>query len=112
MIRRPPRSPLFPTRRSPDLRQIGVPRTGPAIDAGPRAHVSRKSQDLGSLTGRFQLVMLTCLPRDTVSTPGSVLLVTVEPPPTVPPAPMVTGATSTRSEERRVGKECRSRWSP
>ena len=23
-----------------------------------------------------------------------------------------SGSTSTRSEERRVGKECRSRWSP
>ena len=30
------------------------------------------------------------------------------------PALVLTGArqTTTRSEERRVGKECRSRWSP
>ena len=40
--------------------------------------------------------MLTCLPRATLSAPGGVLLVMVLPPPTVPPAPMVTGATSTQ----------------
>ena len=40
--------------------------------------------------------MLICLPRATLSAPGSVLLVMVEPPPTVPPAPMVTGATNTQ----------------
>ena len=28
------------------------------------------------------------------------------------PANFVTGGTELRSEERRVGKECRSRWSP
>ena len=27
-------------------------------------------------------------------------------------AEIITGQTVTRSEERRVGKECRSRWSP
>src|ERR1035441_7431855 len=26
--------------------------------------------------------------------------------------PLITGAKTPRSEERRVGKECRSRWSP
>ena len=40
--------------------------------------------------------MLTCLPRATLSAPAGVLLVMVEPPPTVPPAPIVTGATSTQ----------------
>ena len=30
----------------------------------------------------------------------------------VMPPPNVTGQLHTRSEERRVGKECRSRWSP
>ena len=28
------------------------------------------------------------------------------------PPPNVTGSLHMRSEERRVGKECRSRWSP
>src|SRR2546430_9671119 len=33
--------------------------------------------------------------------------------PPTPPGPSLTlGVTSIRSEERRVGKECRSRWSP
>ena len=31
---------------------------------------------------------------------------------TVPDKPVTTGLTDQRSEERRVGKECRSRWSP
>src|SRR3712207_4425637 len=31
---------------------------------------------------------------------------------TVPKAPLVSRRQSARSEERRVGKECRSRWSP
>src|SRR5882724_13636982 len=30
----------------------------------------------------------------------------------LPTASLVTGARRARSEERRVGKECRSRWSP
>ena len=29
-----------------------------------------------------------------------------------PPVHLFSGKTSSRSEERRVGKECRSRWSP
>ena len=29
-----------------------------------------------------------------------------------PPAHLVAAAIAGRSEERRVGKECRSRWSP
>ena len=28
------------------------------------------------------------------------------------PSPIILGVTVNRSEERRVGKECRSRWSP
>src|SRR2546430_2634853 len=28
------------------------------------------------------------------------------------PSPLISGMTAHRSEERRVGKECRSRWSP
>ena len=44
----------------------------------------------------IQFGMLTWRPRATVSASGAVSLVKVEPPPTVPPAPMVTGATSTQ----------------
>src|SRR2546422_5607809 len=43
------------------------------------------------------------LPRPT-RTPGDSAMATRDPPSTVTPV--------TRSEERRVGKECRSRWSP
>ena len=35
--------------------------------------------------------MLTCLPRATLKAPAGVSLVMVEPPPTVPPCPIVTG---------------------
>src|SRR5665811_1609445 len=47
------------------------------------------------LSGRFQFAMLTCLARASLKAPGVVSLVSVEPPPTVPPAPMVSGAIST-----------------
>ena len=49
-----------------------------------------------TLAGRCQLAMLICLARDTVKALAAVLLVKVEPPPTVPPAPKVMGATSTQ----------------
>src|SRR2546426_8901537 len=42
-------------------------------------------------------------PRDTAAAPDTTQAVVEAP----PPAP-----TEARSEERRVGKECRSRWSP
>src|SRR5690606_34603947 len=48
------------------------------------------------LAGRLQPGIDTCLPRATLSAPGGVSLVMVEPPPMVPPAPSVTGATSTQ----------------
>jgi hypothetical protein len=51
---------------------------------------------LGVFCGRFQLAMLTCLPRATLKAPGSVFFEIVEPPPTVPPAPIVTGAINTQ----------------
>src|SRR3989449_2138432 len=44
---------------------------------------------------------------------GCVVCVPVEPEATITPsAVLLTDATWYRSEERRVGKECRSRWSP
>ena len=42
---------------------------------------------LGFFCGSAQLATLTCLPRATLKAPGSVLLLMVEPPPTVRPAP-------------------------
>ena len=52
---------------------------------------------------RYRLALLNAIPtgrrqRDTASI--------------APPNPMLTTKKHTRSEERRVGKECRSRWSP
>src|SRR5687768_18244484 len=38
--------------------------------------------------------------------------VAATPPPVATPAPLPPGVIEERSEERRVGKECRSRWSP
>jgi len=49
----------------------------------------------GAFFGRCQLAMLTCLPRAMLNASGGVLFVIVELAPTVPPRPIVTGATST-----------------
>src|SRR5690349_24978000 len=85
MLRRPPRSTLFPTRRSSDL--AADPGEGIAERA---AHGLRQrdrdrvgSGELDLLDARF----------------GKLEAV-------------VAGIGHQRSEERRVGKECRSRWGP
>src|SRR3989449_11286445 len=88
MIRRPPRSTLFPYTtlfRSP----IPVPRT-------------YTYQIPAELTGRVVPGARVVVPLQRRRVVG--LVVGVDAP---PPGPAVA-----RSEERRVGKECRSRWSP
>src|SRR2546430_15820317 len=97
MIRRPPRSTLFPYTtlfRSWDgldpkwnpgglWRPVRVADSGPVRLSGLRALCVEATED----RGRLQLTLTV----DAPAGPTSVRL---------------------RSEERRVGKECRSRWSP
>src|SRR4026209_2363763 len=80
------------------------------------------------MTSATALPTLTCVPLAgdlLVTDPGgAVVLVAVVTVPTVRPAPVMAvvaalcvrpttlGTATCRSEERRVGKECRSRWSP
>src|SRR3989449_11211189 len=95
MIRRPPRSTLFPYTtlfRSPQRSQAVAERLGGILAAaiavedepGPRAPAA---------DGRIE------------HRPGEVGIAR-------PPQHPREHATGIRSEERRVGKECRSRWSP
>src|SRR3712207_9114158 len=114
MIRRPPRSTLFPYTtlfRSQDVYRVlarlmqtdltvmitGESGTGKEL-------VARALHDYGKRrNGPFVPVNMAAIPRDLIESDlfghekGA-----------------FTGATSrsARSEERRVGKECRSRWSP
>src|SRR5947209_15559902 len=62
-------------------------------------------RDIG-VTG-VQTCALPIFPSSSRSTPPAAALVPREPATTFRPLPRYT-----RSEERRVGKECRSRWSP
>src|SRR5256886_17631683 len=103
MIRRPPRSTLFPYTtlfRSRDLLrgresvltgQSGVGKSSllNALDPGLNLRIGEISAkwDTGKHTTRAALVVPVATGGYVVDTPG-------------------------RSEERRVGKECRSRWSP
>src|SRR3989442_13237119 len=101
MIRRPPRSTLFPyttlfRSRRGGLRQVPVDvgQVVRAVITGNQVlqphHVEPLNvmwlEDL--ITGDYSPYNLADVYRD------------------------LTQSTSTRSEERRVGKECRSRWSP
>ena len=65
---------------------------GPPRSKGCRPLEGAKRLRVASFFGRCRLAILTCC--RAAPAPGSVLLVMVLPPPTVPPAPMVTGATS------------------
>src|SRR2546430_16336776 len=95
MIRRPPRSTLFPYTtlfRSGHLEHEGVARTLRTIGS--------QSEKLGRLVA--QLLDISRLDAGQLA---------FEPQRT-DLAQLVAQVVSLRSEERRVGKECRSRWSP
>src|SRR2546430_16387002 len=99
MIRRPPRSPLFPTRRSSDLAQapeaevvdlyvltLDNHRVGAAPVNPHGGGVAGLVYAIAQGEHRFRVRSLDLAAADF--------------------------AGGDRSEERRVGKECRSRWSP
>src|SRR3989441_10941064 len=95
MIRRPPRSPLFPYTtlfRSPEQNVAIIPTVTPPLSWAEAAAFS-----LVTLTAWRMVVTRAQLAR------GETALIWG-----------IGGgvALAARSEERRVGKECRSRWSP
>src|SRR2546427_13282856 len=116
MIRRPPRSTLFPYTtlfRSEALKRKGAQVTTPVIaqvreaqmqkwvfgvgmstDTGPRLSVDHIHNRLPWLGWRAVTRMRFDRKNPLISTQWTAL------------------PDETRSEERRVGKECRSRWSP
>src|SRR3989475_12790898 len=95
MIRRPPRSTLFPTRRSSDLALIDALRSGHLAAAGLDT-MAEEPLPAGHALAALDNVVLT--PHVGGSTPAALAA--------------MAGMAAARSEERRVGKECRSRWSP
>src|SRR3712207_9035404 len=99
MIRRPPRSTLFPYTtlfRSPSIQD-----TLHAINNQQDTTASIEPPELIDFTGRFIVIIKEFGPwiiskqiKDTINNKT------------------YTIQSNARSEERRVGKECRSRWSP
>src|SRR3712207_9111017 len=102
MIRRPPRSTLFPYTtlfRSAGEREIRdtadvLTERFPSVEVLPlysRLSAADQHRVFGPHTGR-RIVLATNVAETSLTVPGIRYVV--------------------RSEERRVGKECRSRWSP
>src|SRR2546430_16983325 len=112
MIRRPPRSTLFPYTTL--FRSAA--RTNQFLQAGDRLRTALRSRATLRLSDKSVLRV------------NELTTLKIQPPPKESNAPVLdlsSGATyffsrekpatvefRTRSEERRVGKECRSRWSP
>src|SRR3989454_4906098 len=128
MIRRPPRSTLFPYTtlfRSLDVGEdcVVVP-GGHSVERG-RCRVSRlhghtahsKPEGLGQRLQQGRVVVdnehvslfAPQLLRDLLQFAGAALQGRL---PVPRPATLFVRSNRARSEERRVGKECRSRWSP
>src|SRR2546430_13917756 len=104
MIRRPPRSTLFPTRRSSDLIALGGGVVGDLT--GFAAACYQRGVALAQVpTTLLAQVDSAVGGKTAVNHPGGKNLIGGFHQP-------VLVVTDTRSEERRVGKECRSRWSP
>src|SRR2546430_15741552 len=108
MIRRPPRSTLFPYTtlfRSADLRDVmsaalrGRVMVKELLGFARRSRLDLQSIDLGGLVGDLSGFLRRILPADV-----EIVSASEEDLPDV--------RADVRSEERRVGKECRSRWSP
>src|SRR3712207_9033165 len=96
MIRRPPRSTLFPYTTL--FRSLGLGASGPQVIEG--WHGLPYDKPLGR-TREVVDIVRRALRREVLTNDGIINL----------PLPDGQG-TGLRSEERRVGKECRSRWSP
>src|SRR2546426_10399806 len=115
MIRRPPRSTLFPYTtlfRSVASAHVGSPDTYFEGAAGPYP-VRVIVRTPGVVPGLAQITVRLLAPRAVRRV--LVLPVYWDPKTAAPPPPDVAARVpgdSMRSEERRVGKECRSRWSP
>src|SRR2546422_10322593 len=107
MIRRPPRSTLFPyttlfrsrvvEAAGADLIEVGVPFSDPLADGPTIQRSTQTALDRGMTVPR----VLELIERAALKVPV-VVMTYVNP----------VLAYGLRSEERRVGKECRSRWSP
>src|SRR3989449_10767105 len=137
MIRRPPRSTLFPYTTL--FRSLVNPRgtlpygadsarfyvEGYGLPAAARAAVRVLDKngadvwrDTITFAGDAQLAVarIVVRPSDVPVGEGQLVLRTVASPPLEARAPILVSFSDqwalTRSEERRVGKECRSRWSP
>src|SRR5256885_17037230 len=114
MIRRPPRSTLFPYTtlfRSPALRRAGHALAQELTRANRDLrldHVVRAPEGIAERVQEhqdaFALVVLQHEPRQGQRREPGGEGAAQEPEP--------EAGTDQRSEERRVGKECRSRWSP
>src|SRR2546429_7978425 len=112
MIRRPPRSTLFPYTTLFRSRSVRV-----AYDRDAAVYTSRSHRT--ELHGQYETLRWSERHGSTpvTLTPTQSLILTVQFSPVAAGSvngsiSIVSNANGSRSEERRVGKECRSRWSP
>src|SRR2546429_8396964 len=99
MIRRPPRSTLFPYTTL--FRSTGVEGILARANSDVVQKVASGAQDVSQVMSRIASEQLI-RPTTTQGHIGDILKDKI----------VYDAATTSRSEERRVGKECRSRWSP
>src|SRR3712207_9247842 len=104
MIRRPPRSTLFPYTT---LFRSGVPRARALLAGVDLVPMSPDVLEVAADLAPPSLRSLDAVHLATALSLGSALDAFV-----VYDERLAQAATDARSEERRVGKECRSRWSP
>src|SRR3712207_9275926 len=100
MIRRPPRSTLFP--------YTTLFRSGHEDLLSQRGQLAKRPERGSDLLGE----QLRLLPGGEVASLLDLVPVDEVAEGPLPPAPRRAVDLGRRSEERRVGKECRSRWSP
>src|ERR1039457_7133596 len=108
-ISEPPPTDLRPPRpRSASLGRARPHRQGDPLTPPPAVRPARFFQAEAGIRRYKVTGVQTCALPISSSAPRSSPPPTLAAPPSPPPAPSETS----RSEERRVGKECRSRWSP
>src|SRR5256885_15530581 len=120
MIRRPPRSTLFPSRRSSDLQSVREANEATQFEQSLAA-MSQRDREIALAQYRIEIDLQKKLQDIAAKNPTDAAAAQKLKEDATAAANQAKAnvaertrmqETQKRSEERRVGKECRSRWSP